>query len=97
MDELIKEIDLSDYRDKFENIHDFNFDDNLYYHLIHNEKALEVEFKVSLSFYNGEIDNIEIDIKELNIWVNGGIKIEVNYPTILKVEQKILEQLKELY
>ena len=99
MEDLINAIDLSDYRDKFENVHDDNFKEPLTYELINNKKVLRVVLKVDVDFNKIEEKhkNLSVQIKELNIWVNEDIPIEINYPTILKVKNKLIEQLKELY
>ena len=93
MEDLINKIDVSQFRDLFENYQEWNFKEPLNYTLETEENSLWVQFKVCV---NSEIKVTDIEILDIKILNIHGIAIHFTDLNILKIEQEILQQLKDL-
>ena len=98
MEELINEIELTEFSHLFENIHEDNFDDTLHYTLKYKKFYLEIDFKLYVDFTKDyEVKKSDIDIEDIKIWVNDTVKVQITYPMVQKIELQMLKSLKELY
>ena len=93
MEDLINKIDVSQFRDLFENCDIDRFAETMQYSLEVDEGSLFVEFFI---YFNEYRDDLEIEILDIKILNRHGIAIHFTDLNILKIEQEILQQLKDL-
>ena len=96
MKDLINKIDVSQFRDLFENCDIDRFAETMHYSLEVDEGSLYVDFKVCALEYDYRIKVTDIEILDIKILNIHGIAIHFTDLNILKIEQEILQQLKDL-